>query len=230
MITPGALEQNYREVLSRIASASGGRDGGGREVTLVAVTKNVPDEAIEWLYRLGHRDFGENYAQELATKAGALRARGIDGIRWHFIGHLQTNKAKQVVPLVAWVHTVDSERLARELAKRWAAAGREGRLPVFLEVNVDAEEGKSGVSVADAPALTQALKTIPELELKGLMCIPEPQGELSAMKERFCLLRELERKCDLGGALSMGMSSDYEAAIEEGATHVRVGTALFGAR
>jgi pyridoxal phosphate enzyme (YggS family) len=197
---------------------------------LIAVSKTQPIEKIEALYRLGHLDFGENYVQEMVNKAEILEAMGCTGIRWHFLGHLQRNKVKSLVRFVHAVHSVDSEALGRELAKRWGEAGRPGRLKVFIQVNIDLEETKSGVVPEDAPALAEALARFPELELAGLMCIPNP--DMNPSGQAFEELRELEEQCrpHTHGELSMGMSQDFEAAIREGATHIRVGTALFGVR
>jgi pyridoxal phosphate enzyme (YggS family) len=219
------IEKNYREIVGRMEAAA-----KGRPVTLIAVSKMQSAEAVEALYRLGHRDFGENYAQELAAKATALQAAGCTDIRWHFIGHLQTNKAKQIVPHITAIHSVDSLKLGQELAKRWKAAGRVGRLPIFIEVNIDNQASKSGCAISEVPALAGVLAGLPELELQGLMCIPDP--DLGATDVAFNKLRELELKCrpHTKGQLSMGMTQDFEAAITSGATHVRVGTALFGAR
>lgn len=222
------LESRYREILSRIPAAR----PDGFPITLLAVSKTQPVEQIEALYRLGHRDFGENYVQELVEKAGELDRRGCAGIRWHFIGHLQTNKVKMLMPLVHAIHAVDSERLAKELAKRWAASGRTGRLPVFVEVNIDQEPSKSGLDPQEVPAFVQSIvDQYPELEVEGLMCIPA-KGSEKETRQAFKQLRELEKSCQPAslGFLSMGMSSDYPIALEEGATHIRVGTALFGAR
>jgi PLP dependent protein len=221
------LATRYRDVLVRIKSAA-----ESRLVTLIAVSKTQPAEAIETLYALGHRDFGENYVQELCEKAVELERRGCSGIRWHMIGHLQTNKVKQLVPHVFCVHSVSSEKLARELARRWKEARGPGtRLPVFIEVNIDSEDSKHGLLPADVPPLTAALAPISELSVEGLMCIPAAQsagGEGDAFKR----LRALSNECRplVGGKLSMGMTQDFEAAIREGATHVRVGTAIFGSR
>jgi pyridoxal phosphate enzyme (YggS family) len=134
------IERNYREILDRIAAAARtcGRDPAS--VTLIAVSKKQPEDKIEALYRLGHRDFGENYVQELVGKAAELERRGCIGIRWHFIGHLQTNKAKLLVPHVFSVHSVDSEKVAQALARQWGASGRSGSFPVFIEVNISREE------------------------------------------------------------------------------------------
>jgi PLP dependent protein len=223
------LHQRYSEILSQIQKASSSKKTA-RQITLIAVSKMQPVEAIETLYRLGHRDFGENYVQELVSKARELDLRGCTGIRWHFIGHLQTNKVKLLIPFVYAVHSVDSERLGLELAKRWKIFGRGGRLPIFIEVNIDDEERKSGVLVAEAPRLAELLASVTELDLMGLMCIPALNSKNSA--ESFHRLRELEARCRpyTSSQLSMGMTDDFEVAIGEGATHVRIGTALFGAR
>ncbi len=202
-------------------------------VRLVAVSKTQPAQALREAYAAGQRDFGENYAQEWREKAAALA--DLDEIAWHFIGALQTNKVKYLVPApdappaaprAAWVHTVDRLALAEELSKRSARRGATTR--VLLEVNVAGEASKSGCAPGAVPALAEAVARLPGLELRGLMCIPPVEGD---PRPHFARLRELRRA--LGGGLpdlSMGMSADYEAAIEEGSTVVRVGTAIFGTR
>lgn len=225
------IASRYQSILRRIAGAAQSQ-GHARAVTLVAVSKTQPADAIEALYRLGHRDFGENYVQELVAKAEELAHRGCTEIRWHFIGHLQTNKVKALLPYVASVHSVNSEKLALELAKRWAASGRTGKLPVFIEVNISGEDTKAGLSPDEIPALARKIGEMPGLELLGLMCIPDPELPESELRGHFKGLRELEEKCRpwSKGRLSMGMSGDFELALAEGATDVRVGTALFGPR
>jgi PLP dependent protein len=198
-------------------------------VTLVAVSKTQPAEAVREAYAAGQRHFGENYAQEWRDKAAALA--DLDGLVWHFIGALQTNKVKYVVgppgaPRAAWVHTVDRLALGEELSKRSARRGDVTR--VLIEVNVAGEASKSGCAPADLPALREALGRLPALEVRGLMCIPPAEED---PRPHFARLRAL--RDELGGDLpdlSMGMSGDYAAAIDEGATIVRVGTAIFGAR
>jgi pyridoxal phosphate enzyme (YggS family) len=224
------LVTRYRDLVARIAKLAADSGRSADQVALVAVSKTQPAEAIADLYALGHRDFGENYVQELVEKAEALRER-CPGIRWHFIGHLQTNKVKALVPHVHVVHSVDSERLALELDKRWRALrGEETQpLPCFVEVNIDDEPSKSGVPASQAPVLAHAIaQCCPSLKLRGLMAIPA----VSSSAAPFAALRELEQRCrpSTHGALSMGMSGDFEVAIAQGATHVRVGTALFGPR
>ena len=201
---------------------------------LIAVSKTQSASAVKELWDLGHRDFGENYVQELLEKASELERMGCTGTRWHFIGHLQTNKVKAVLGVKSILHAVDSEKLAREIQKRAEAqggtSGTESEKPqvrVFIEVNLDGESTKSGVSPQYAQSLSKLVSELPALQLQGLMCIPAP-GNVGAFKQ----LRELESACRPAtrGALSMGMTQDFEAALAEGATHVRVGTAIFGER
>jgi hypothetical protein len=191
-------------------------------VTLVAVSKAQPAEAIREAYAAGQRHFGENYVQEWRDKAAALA--DLPDLAWHFVGSLQTNKVKYLVGRVALVHAVDREELGREIARRSAAAGVTTR--VLVEVNVAGEASKAGCSPADAPALVASLRALPGLEVAGLMCIPPPD---EPPRPRFARLRELAAGLGLR-ELSMGMSGDYPDAIAEGATLVRVGTAIFGER
>jgi pyridoxal phosphate enzyme (YggS family) len=191
-------------------------------VTLVAVSKTQPAEAIRAAYAAGQRDFGENYAQEWRAKADALA--DCPDLRWHFIGALQTNKVKLIAGRVAYVHTVDRLELARELSRRLAARG--AGVKVFLEVNVAGEESKSGCRPEEAPGLAEAVRALPGLGLVGLMCIP-PAG--ADPRPHFRVLRGLRDRLGLP-ELSMGMSADWREAVEEGATFVRIGTAIFGER
>jgi PLP dependent protein len=193
-------------------------------VTLVAVSKTQPPEAIREAYAAGQRDFGENYAQEWRDKAAALS--DLRDLTWHFIGALQTNKVKYLAGQVAWVHTVDRLALAEEISRRSAARGATTR--VLVEVNVAGEASKSGCAPADVAPLAAAVSRLPGLALRGLMCIPPAEGD---PRPRFAALRALRDGLGLDlPELSMGMSGDYEAAIAEGSTMVRVGTAIFGAR
>jgi pyridoxal phosphate enzyme (YggS family) len=213
------FEKRFRETLSKIPA----------HVTLVAVSKVQPVEAIEAAYHLGQRDFGENYVQELVGKAEELDRRGCVEIRWHFIGHLQTNKVKALIPWVSCIQSVDSLKLAKEVSKRWKASGRVGKIAVFLQVNQDSESSKSGLAEGDVVSVAQEIAVLEGVELLGLMSIPDPSGDSTSAFRR---LRELEKSARPAtrGMLSMGMSSDFESAIQEGATHVRVGTSLFGER
>ena len=210
------------EVRERIARAcrEAGRDA--REVTLLAVSKTHPVELVRAAYAAGQRDFGENYVQELVAKADACA--DLPGLRWHAIGHVQKNKAKDVARVAHVVHTVDDARLAEALHKR-VEPGR--TLEVLLQVNVAAEPQKSGCDIAALPALVDAVRALgPSIALRGLMTVPPADGD---PRPHFARLRGLAREHGLP-ALSMGMSADLEAAIAEGATIVRVGTAIFGAR
>ncbi len=226
------LETRYQAIRERIRKAAlrSGREDSS--VTLMAVSKTQSADAVEALWKLGHRDFGENYAQELLEKARELSRRGCEGIRWHFIGHLQTNKVKALLPAVQAIHSVDSLKLAQEIDKRWRALGKAHPLEVFLEVNLDGEESKSGLASGAVAPLVQEMRALPGLRLAGLMAIPAPRGPDQDEAEPFRRLRELESGLHplSKGGLSMGMSGDFETAIAEGATHVRVGTALFGER
>jgi pyridoxal phosphate enzyme (YggS family) len=230
------VRSNLEKVRARIARACERARRDPASVTLVAVSKTKPFESIGAALEAGQRDFGENYAQELQEKADAFAqmaalgsAAGFAsfdaGPRWHFLGALQTNKAKVVVGRAALVHTVDRPSLAAALGKRAAALGLVQR--VLLEVNLADEPQKGGVAPADLPALLQAVRALPALRCEGLMCIP-PAGEDA--RPHFARLRALRDQHGAGPELSMGMSDDFEAAIEEGATLVRVGTAIFGAR
>ncbi len=191
-------------------------------VTLVAVSKGQPAEAIREAHAAGQRHFGENYAQEWRRKAEALG--DLPGIVWHFVGALQTNKVRLVAGAVRWIHTVDREELAREISRRYAPSGASAL--VLLEVNVAGEATKSGCAPGDAPRLARAVRELPGLELRGLMCIPPAEGD---PRPHFRTLRKLGG--DLGlPDLSMGMSADFRIAVEEGATLVRLGTSIFGPR
>jgi PLP dependent protein len=213
----------------RAAALASGRDPTA--VALVAVSKTHPAAAIREAYAAGQRDFGENYVQELLQKAEELE--DLPELRWHLIGHLQRNKAKLVAPLLSLLHTVDTLDLARELAKRLAAAAPVRRLPVLVEVSIAGEEQKHGVAPTNLAELLEAVEALPELALRGLMCVPPLSEDAAAARPHFDRLRELQ--AEHGGAqrlpeLSMGMTHDLEHAISAGATLVRVGTAIFGAR
>jgi pyridoxal phosphate enzyme (YggS family) len=223
------LESSYADLKDRIKRA----EITPSSVTLIAVSKMQSVESIEALYRLGQRDFGENYAQELLEKSSLLSARGCHEIRWHFIGHLQTNKVKALLPVVHAIHSVDSEKLAAEIGKRKQEQSAPSPLAVFVEVNLGREPKKTGAPPERAVPLTHYVASLGEkVRLEGLMCVPESGLENEGLCARFRELRELEKQCRPAtrGQLSMGMSHDFELAISQGATHVRVGTALFGPR
>jgi pyridoxal phosphate enzyme (YggS family) len=221
------------EVEARIRKAAEASGRAVASIKLVAVSKNQPTENIRQAYAAGQRDFGENYVQELVRKAEELR--DLPELRWHLIGHLQRNKARHVTPLVTLVHTVDSAELAGELAKRFAGDPQHAarRLDVLVEVSIAGEAQKHGVVPAEVGELLDAVEALPALRLRGLMCVPPLTEDPEHARAYFEALREL---CDQhGGAarlpeLSMGMTHDLEQAVAAGATLVRVGTAIFGAR
>lgn len=223
------LADNLALVRDRIhrAALAAGRDPA--TIALVAVTKTWPAAAVRDAYALGLRDFGENYAQEFVEKADALA--DLAELRWHFIGHLQTNKARVVAPRAAAVHTVDTAKLARELGLRAAAAGRV--LDALVQVSVAGEAQKSGCAPAEVAAVCDAVAREPALRLRGLMTVPPHTDDPAGARPHFEALAAL-RDAHGGGQrlpeLSMGMTHDLEVAVACGATMVRVGSALFGAR
>jgi pyridoxal phosphate enzyme (YggS family) len=217
------------EVRARIDAAARACGRDPASVKLVAVSKTKPPEAVREAYAAGQRAFGENYAQELAAKAEGL-ADLVD-LEWHFIGHMQTNKARVVARHAHFVHAVDSAVLARELGKRVAREGR-GPLPVLIEVNVGGEAQKAGAAPSEIAEVAAAVRTETSLALRGLMTMP-PLGDPSVARrvfETLVSLRNLHGGVAVLPELSMGMSDDLEIAVACGATRVRVGTAIFGPR
>ena len=219
MTRPEEIARNVAAVTERIAAAARRSGREPASVTLVAVSKTKPLEDLLAAYAAGIRAFGENRVQEAEAKLPSLPA----GVSRHLIGPLQSNKVNKAVRLFDVVETVDSSALAERLDRAATQAGR--RLAVLLEVNTGGETTKAGVAPADVPALADAVRARAALDLRGLMAIPPP-GDT---RPHFVALRELARSLGLP-ELSMGMSDDFEAAVEEGATLVRVGSALFGAR
>ena len=223
------LAERWRAVTARVAAACE-RDGRpAAEVTVVAVSKTHPADAIREALAAGAVDFGENYAQELAGKAAELAGAG--PIRWHFIGRLQRNKARLIAGKAALIHAVDSADLATEIARRAGGAVQ----PILLAVNLGGEASKGGVTLDDAPAVARAVSAVAGISLDGLMTMPPPDDDPEASRPHFLALRALrDRLADQLGrplpVLSMGMSHDFEVAIACGATHVRIGTAIFGSR
>lgn len=198
-------------------------------VQLIAVSKTFPADAIRDAWQHGQRAFGENYVQEFTDKLEILKDLPVE---WHFIGPIQSNKTRVVAENAHWVHSVDRSKIAERLS-----AQRPETMPVLnvcLQVNVSGEDSKSGCAPAEVPVLAQLLSTLPRLQLRGLMCIPEPTEDLERLASQFSLLRSLFQQLNNQGfkldTLSMGMSSDLDLAVREGATMVRVGTAIFGAR
>ena len=220
----------WQGVLQRIETAEmhAGRQLG--EVRLVAVGKTYPAACLRELYKLGQRDFGENYAQEFAQKCDELG--DCHDLVWHFIGPLQSNKTRLVAERAHWLHTLDRVKIAERLS-----AQRPEQLPplnVCIQVNVSGEASKSGLEPAEVPVLAEAVRVLPHLCLRGLMAIPEPTSDVQKLAAQFALLQTLKDELNRQGhaldTLSMGMSADLELAVAHGATLVRVGTALFGAR
>ena len=212
--------------IARAAEAAG-RDAA--EVRLLAVSKTWPADSVREAAAAGQRAFGENYVQEGAEKVDALAGLGLE---WHFIGPLQSNKTRLVANRFAWVHSIDRLKIAERLS-----AQRDAHLPpleVCIQVNVSGEASKSGVAPGELPELARAVAGLPRLRLRGLMAIPEPTSDVALQRARFATLRQLRDQLNADGlaldTLSMGMSDDLEAAIAEGSTMVRVGTAIFGSR
>lgn len=220
-----SLEANLRAIATRIehACARVGRDPTALRV--IAVSKRQPSQAIADAYDLGLRDFGENYVQELQQKHHDLER--YPDIRWHMIGRLQRNKARHVVRSAQVLHTLDSVELVEEVNRR--ALGDGVKIEAFVAVNVASEEQKSGCDWTALPELVAAARSSAGIQLLGLMAIPPAADDAEVTRAHFVRLREAAEGLHLP-RLSMGMSSDFEVAIEEGATDVRIGSALFGAR
>lgn len=224
--SPAALE-SVRDRIAR-AARQAGRDP--RSICLVAVGKQHPGSMVRAAYEAGHRDFGENYVQEAVPKIDELA--GLADLRWHFIGQLQANKTREIAERFAWVHTVDRERIAARLSAQ--RPHHAPPLQVLLQVRLGDEPGKGGISPDALPALATVVSTLPRLRLRGLMVLPPPADGFEAQRVPFRQLKALLTRLNANGhqldTLSMGMSDDLEAAIMEGATMVRVGTAIFGPR
>lgn len=227
--------ERYAAVRRRVEECARASGRDPTEVTLVAVSKTHTAELIREAARAGALDFGENRVQEAEGKIDALRA-GLPRVRWHLIGHLQSNKTRRAARLFDLVHTIDSPALAERLERHCAEEGRE-RLDVLAQVDLGGEAAKAGATPAELPALARALGACDHLRLVGLMTLPPFFEETERVRPYFRRLRELRdglREAghfgDSRGELSMGMSHDFEVAVEEGATIVRVGTAIFGER
>jgi len=226
---PPPVREQARSTLSAVSAAAQRAGRPADSITLIAVSKFQPVPAIREAHIAGLRHCGENYVQEGVAKVQALADLPLT---WHFIGALQTNKTRAVATHFAWVHTVDRLQLAERLS-----AQRPVDLPplqVCLQVMLVPEPGKAGLLPADVPALAAAVATLPRLQLRGLMCIPPVTTDVATQRGHFRTLATLLAELQSAGlpvdTLSMGMSGDYEAAILEGATQVRIGTAIFGAR
>ena len=221
------LKQRLDDVESRIAAAAARVGRNRSDIQLIAVTKKFPAAVLREAYQLGLRDFGENYVQEFDEKRAELADCG--GARYHFIGHLQSNKAKKAAEIFDVVHTVDSAKLARRLNAELDSATGRSALDVLIEVKLSDEPAKAGAAPGDIAPLVEAIRACPNLQLLGLMTMPPWSDDAEISRPYFARLHELAVQNGLRH-LSMGMSHDLEVAIEEGATMVRVGTALFGPR
>ncbi|TFY93435.1 YggS family pyridoxal phosphate-dependent enzyme [Pseudomonas nabeulensis] len=220
------IADNIELVSQRIRAAADAVQRDPNSIHLLAVSKTKPAQAVRDAYAAGLRDFGENYLQEALGKQAELTDLPLS---WHFIGPIQSNKTRAIAENFAWVHSVDRLKIAQRLSEQ-----RPADLPplnICIQVNVSGEASKSGCTPADLPALANAISALPRLKLRGLMAIPEPTEDRAAQDAAFAAVRDLQNSLNPPlDTLSMGMSHDLESAIAQGATWVRIGTALFGAR
>ena len=219
------VEENIEAVIKRMKAAAQKAGRSTQDITLVAVTKTATVEQVEEAVKCGIMDFGENRVQTAEPKIKEIRISGDQGIRWHMIGHLQTNKVKKATELFSLIHGVDSLRLAREIDKE--AAKKDIVFPVLLEINISGEESKFGVKPPDAAELLNQCSALSNIKVEGLMTMApfsdDPEDSRPHFKKMSLLKADLGLKC-----LSMGMTQDFEVAIEEGSDIIRVGTAIFG--
>ena len=220
------IADNIGQVGQRIRAAADAVQRDASSIHLLAVSKTKPAQAVRDAYAAGLHDFGENYLQEALGKQADLTDLPLS---WHFIGPIQSNKTRAIAEHFAWVHSVDRLKIAQRLSEQ-----RPADLPplnICIQVNVSGEASKSGCTPADLPALATAISALPRLKLRGLMAIPEPTEDRAEQDAAFATVRDLQASLNLPlDTLSMGMSHDLESAIAQGATWVRIGTALFGAR
>lgn len=228
----GSIADNLQAVIGRIAKAAVASGRAPAAISLLAVSKTWPACDVQQAAAAGQTAFGENYVQEGVDKINALHSAGVVGLNWHFIGPLQSNKTRLVAEYFDWVHSIDRLKIAERLS-----AQRPAGLPplnVCIQVNISGEASKSGCQPAEVPALADAVAALPNLRLRGLMAIPEPQDEFERQCEPCRQLKALFDQLVAAGlaldTLSIGMSHDLEAAVSSGATMVRVGTAIFGQR
>ncbi|MGK5006775.1 YggS family pyridoxal phosphate-dependent enzyme [Janthinobacterium sp. LB2P70] len=227
------IEQNLQAVRASIAQAAADAQRAPGDVTLLAVSKTFGADAVLDAMRAGQTAFGENYLQEALDKIAFVKAAAPQHApAWHFIGPIQSNKTRPIAEHFDWVHTVEREKIATRLSEQRPAGLPD--LNICLQVNISGEASKSGVTPAELPALAHAVAQLPRLRLRGLMAIPEPETELKLQRAAFAQLRVLYEQLKVEGlaldTLSMGMSADLRAAVLEGATIVRVGSAIFGSR
>lgn len=220
------LADNLSTLAARIQAAASAAGRDPANIQLLAVSKTKPASAVREAFAAGVRDVGENYLQEALGKQAELTDLPLT---WHFIGPIQSNKTRAIAEHFDWVHSVDRLKIAQRLSEQRPA--HLAPLNLCLQVNVSGEASKSGCTAQELPALAQAIAALPNVRLRGLMAIPEPTDDRAAQDAAFARVRELQDSLGLGlDTLSMGMSHDLESAIAQGATWVRIGTALFGAR
>ena len=223
------VTENFRKIQDLLAAATAAAKRPAGSVKLLAVSKKKPVEAILEAALAGQREFGENFVQEGVEK---MQATGRDDLVWHLIGHLQSNKTRTAAERFDWVHTIDRPKIAERLSRQRPAEMAD--INLCIQVNVDREAGKSGVLLEEVEPLAKAIADLPGTRLRGLMCLPAIRDTFEEQRKPFAMLREAFESLRAAGydvdTLSMGMTADYAAAIHEGATIVRIGTALFGAR
>ena len=223
------LKERYQDILQKIKLAEQQYNRESGSVKLIAVSKTKPADMIEQMAALGQNAFGENYLQEAIDKQKTLADLNL---QWHFIGHIQSNKTKDIATHFDWAHGVDRIKIARRLSDQRPAG--KAALNICIQVNLEAEASKSGIAPTQVVDLATQIIDLPNVKLRGLMAIPSPNNPFVEQRALFAQLRNLLAQMNEAGmgldALSMGMTDDMEAAIAEGATHIRIGTALFGAR
>lgn len=228
-----AIASHLQTITKNIESAARKADRDPKAVTLLAVSKTRPPEDILEAAEAGQFAFGENYEQEAVAKIKAIRKSRLDlKLEWHFIGPIQSNKTRSIAEHFDWVHSVDREKIARRLSEQ--RPDELHPLNICLQINISREKTKSGILPEELPKLAKAISAMPKLRLRGLMAIPEPESDPEKQREPFAAMKVLFDELVQNGydldTLSMGMSDDMETAIREGATTVRIGTAIFGKR
>lgn len=216
------IEENYKSILKKIKKICGDVHRNPSEITLVGISKKQPIERLQEAKKMGLKHFGENLSEELCEKYPLL-----PDVTWHFVGHLQTNKVKKIIDKIAYLHSLDSLKLARIVDKEGVAYNK--KIKCFIQVNIGHEDTKSGVEEKEVASFYEKVKKLKNIELIGLMCLPPYFENPESTRKFFKKMKELNNRLSLK-ELSMGMSHDFEVALEEGATFLRIGEALFGKR